>query len=41
MTDEIVLYKPNEQNMDYFKFLSERRKLMAGIIKDAYDKLWK
>ncbi len=28
------------ENMDYFKFLSERRKLMAGIIKDAYDKLW-
>ena len=26
--------------MEYFAFLEQRRKLMAGIIKKAYDKLW-
>lgn len=28
------------ENLDYFDFLEQRRKLMAGIIKKAYDKLW-
>ena len=28
------------ENMDYFEFLEARRKLMAGIIKKAYQKLW-
>ena len=28
------------ENLDYFEFLEQRRKLMAGIIKKAYDKLW-
>lgn len=28
------------ENMDYFEFLEKRRKLMAGIIKKAYQKLW-
>lgn len=28
------------ENMEYFEFLTERRKLMAGIIKQAYNKLW-
>lgn len=28
------------ENMDYFEFLEARRKLMAGIIKKAYNKLW-
>lgn len=28
------------ENMDYFEFLESRRKLMAGIIKKAYNKLW-
>ena len=28
------------ENMDYFKFLDVRRKLMAGIVKKAYSKLW-
>ena len=27
-------------HLDYFEFLDERRKLMAGIIKKAYMKLW-
>lgn len=28
------------EHMNYFEFLEERRKLMAGIIKKAYQKLW-
>ena len=28
------------ENMDYFEFLNQRRKLMSDIIKKAYDKLW-
>ena len=28
------------EKMDYFEFLDVRRKLMAGIIKKAYNKLW-
>ena len=28
------------EHPDYFEFLDERRKLMAGIIKKAYMKLW-
>lgn len=28
------------ENLNYFEFLEQRRKLMAGIIKKAYDKLW-
>jgi hypothetical protein len=28
------------ENMNYFEFLDARRKLMAGIIKKAYNKLW-
>lgn len=28
------------ENMDYFEFLYVRRRLMAGIIKKAYNKLW-
>ena len=28
------------EHLDYFEFLDERRKLMAGIIKKAYMKLW-
>ncbi len=28
------------ENLDYFEFLEQRRKLMASIIKKAYDKLW-
>lgn len=28
------------ENLDYFEFLEQRRKLMAGVIKKAYDKLW-
>ena len=28
------------ENMDYFDFLNERRKLMAELIKKAYEKLW-
>ena len=28
------------EHLDYFEFLEQRRKLMAGIIKKAYDKLW-
>lgn len=28
------------ENMEYFEFLEARRKLMAGIIKKAYNKLW-
>ena len=28
------------ENFDYFEFLSRRRKLMAEIIKKAYNKLW-
>ena len=28
------------ENMDYFEFLDVRRRLMAGIIKKAYNKLW-
>lgn len=28
------------EKMDYFDFLDVRRKLMAGIIKKAYNKLW-
>lgn len=28
------------ENMNYFEFLENRRKLMADIIKKAYDKLW-
>lgn len=28
------------ENMDYFEFLEARRKLMADIIKRAYQKLW-
>ena len=28
------------ENMDYFEFLEKRRKLMANIIKKAYNKLW-
>ena len=29
------------ENMDYFDFLAERRKLMAGTIRDAYEELSK
>lgn len=28
------------ENLDYFEFLNQRRKLMSNIIKKAYDKLW-
>lgn len=28
------------ENLDYHAFLSERRRLMAGVIRDAYQKLW-
>jgi hypothetical protein len=28
------------ENLDYFEFLEQRRILMAGLIKKAYDKLW-
>ncbi len=28
------------EKMEYFEFLEQRRKLMAGIIKKAYNKLW-
>lgn len=30
----------NFENLDYFKFLEQRRVLMTDIIKRAYDKLW-
>lgn len=26
--------------MDYFEFLKQRRILMAGIVRKAYNKLW-